>query len=85
MEAYPVWQRHCGEKIKYDFLFGKIATSEERRKIAQVIHNILKLQGKIDFLPNLQAHLEFASLIVFFKTHFLYILYVIPELSFDLC
>ena len=49
VEAYPVWQRHCGEKIKYDFLFGKIATSEERRKIAQVIHNIMKLQGKNRF------------------------------------
>ena len=50
VEAYPVWQRHCGEKIRYDYLLGKSATHEEQRTINRIIRNIIQLQGKSRFI-----------------------------------
>lgn len=49
VEAYPVWQLHCGEKIKSDFLIEQVATSDERIGITRAIRQVMILQGKSRF------------------------------------
>ena len=49
VEAYPVWQRHCGEKLKFDYLLNQIASLEESRAISRTMRKILILQGKKRF------------------------------------
>ena len=49
VEAYPVWQLHCGEKIKSDFLIEQVATPEEQEGITRAMRHVMILQGKSRF------------------------------------
>jgi hypothetical protein len=53
VEAFPVWQLHCGKKMKFDYLLGQVASSDERRAITRVIRHMLLLQGKRRFFTKL--------------------------------
>ena len=48
-EAYPVWERYCGERFVYDFMLGVKATPEERERVRRLVGKLLRYQGKLRF------------------------------------
>ena len=48
-EAYPVWERYCGERFVYDFMLGARATPAERDRVQRLVAKLLRYQGKSRF------------------------------------
>jgi hypothetical protein len=48
-EAYPVWERCCGEKFLYEYLLALRASEEERRCMRGTVAKVLRYQGKPRF------------------------------------
>ena len=53
VEAYSVWEKHCGEKFLFDYLLNQTASSNEKREIEKAILKVLKFQGKSRFLAKI--------------------------------
>ena len=49
VEAYGFWERHCGEKFRYDYLTGVEASTDERRSVQAAVSHVLKFHGKARF------------------------------------
>jgi len=45
-EAYNIWEIFLGKKFRNDYLFGKVATEEERKNVIEYFKKVLKYQGK---------------------------------------
>lgn len=45
-EPYPVLERYCGEKIRWDYLINHTASVDEKDRIIKLVRTVLKLQGK---------------------------------------
>lgn len=52
-EAYPFWERYCGEKFLWTFLRGVCATERERRVVRKVIGQTLWWQGRSRYIGKL--------------------------------
>lgn len=48
-EAYPVWERYCGERFVYDFMLGAKATPGERDRVRRLVAKLQRYQGKHRF------------------------------------
>lgn len=53
VEAYSVWEKHCGEKFLFDYLLNQTADSSEKREIKEAISKVLKFQGKSRFIAKI--------------------------------
>lgn len=49
VEAYPFWERCCGEKFRYDYLLGVDASPAEADCVRTTVSKILRYQGKPRF------------------------------------
>ena len=49
IECYPVWDRCCGEKFRYDYLINQQASESEKRKARALVAKVTKYQGKERF------------------------------------
>jgi omega-hydroxy-beta-dihydromenaquinone-9 sulfotransferase len=49
VEAYPLWQRCCGERFRYDYLLGARATPAERGCMRATVNAVLRYHGKPRF------------------------------------
>jgi hypothetical protein len=50
VEAYGVWERLCGEKLRFDYLLGQRATPAERERSRRFVRSVLRWQGKPRFV-----------------------------------
>ena len=49
VEAYPLWERCCGEKFRYDYLLGASASPRERECVRSTISRVQRYHGKPRF------------------------------------
>lgn len=52
-EAYPVWERCCGEKFRFDYLLGVQPSPVERECVRATVASVLRYHGKPHFAAKL--------------------------------
>ena len=53
VEAYPLWERCCGQRFRYDYLLGARATAAERECMRATVAGVLRYHGKARFAAKL--------------------------------
>jgi hypothetical protein len=74
-EAYPVWERYCGERFVYDFMLGATATPGERDRVHRLIEKLQRYQGKQRFATKITGPARIGYLAsIFPDAHFVHVI-----------
>ena len=65
VEAYPLWERCCGERFRYDLL-GARATAPERECMRATVDSVLRYHGKPRFAAKITGPARMADLMSIF-------------------